>query len=161
MAKKVTALTKITAQAKKIRAAHPRMEWGTAISEASKQYNKGALGTAPKKSVGKKPAIGKKRAVGKKTVGKASRAIRYETMDNSRVSVVSYPRKTGGKTVVKTTSKRVSGVDKVLQINKEIDRLEALRKKQVGKQAKDGIQVFINAEHKKLKNLIASKRRSA
>lgn len=155
MAKKSTALSKITAQAKKLRAASPRMEWKTAVKKASQQYNSGSLGAAaPKKTVGK--TIAKR----KKAVGKATRAIRYETMDNSKVSVVSYPRKKGGTTVVKTTSKRVSGVNRVLKINREIEKLEVLRKAQKTQQGKDGIQVFINAEHKKLKNII-QKRRSA
>lgn len=157
MAKKATALTKITTEAKKLRKASPKMEWKTAVKKAGAAYRSGSLGTVAtaKKAVGKKPA---KR---KKVVGKASKAIRYETRDNSRVSVVSYPRKTGGKTVVKTVSNRVSGVNRVLKINKEIERLERLRKQQVGSQAKDAVQVFINAEHRKLKTLIASKRRAS
>lgn len=154
MAKKVTALTKITSEAKRLRKGN-NMEWKTAVKKASKLYNSGALGTVAKVGA-KKPA---KKKAARYTIAKKPYAVtRYETTGGGKASEVVYKSRGGKRTNVKTvTTKRVSGVSKVLALNKEIDKLEALRKAQPTKAKKDGIQIFINAKHRELNQYLKSK----
>jgi hypothetical protein len=87
MTKKVNPiLKKITAEAKRIRKAHPNMKWHSALKDAAKHIKSGA------KTVVKKSAV-KKSAVKKSAVKKSAHKIALVTPDLSIGSVISTGKK--------------------------------------------------------------------
>ena len=92
MTKKVNPiLKKITAEAKRIRKAHPNMKWHSALKDAAKHIKSGAK-TIVKKSAVKKSAV-KKLVVKKSAVKKSARKIAAITPDLSIGSVISTGKK--------------------------------------------------------------------
>jgi len=92
MTKKVNPiLKKITAEAKRIRKAHPNMKWHSALKDAAKHIKSGAK-TVVKKSAVKKSAV-KKLVVKKSAVKKSARKIAAVTPDLSIGSVMSTGKK--------------------------------------------------------------------
>lgn len=59
-----TALTKITARAKKIRKEHPKMAWSAAIKKAGAEYRNGTIKGAPKKKAAPKKKSARKKVGG-------------------------------------------------------------------------------------------------
>lgn len=71
-----TAFTKIVAEAKRIRKAHPAMKWTNAIKDAAKHIKSGAKTVVKKASSAKKKAISIKK-VAKKRVVHAKSAVKH------------------------------------------------------------------------------------
>jgi hypothetical protein len=93
MTKKVNPiLKKITAEAKRIRKAHPNMKWHSALKDAAKNIKSGAKTVVKKSAAVKKSAV-KKLVVKKSAVKKSARKIAAVTPDLSIGSVMSTGKK--------------------------------------------------------------------
>lgn len=136
-----TPLAKISAEAKRIRKAHPGKKWATCIQEASKKYRAGSLG-----GVAAKVSVGKKKAA------------------KPKVAITAYRGAKGRKTAVTTSIKRISGIDKKYadgkRIIRDIDKLEADLKATKGKEARAFVIGVINAKHDQLDALTKRKKRA-
>ena len=147
-----TPLAKISAEAKRIRKAHPGKKWATCIQEASKKYRAGSLG-----GVAAKVSVGKKKAAKPKVT-------RYATQGGGKVAITAYRGAQGRKTAVTTSIKRISGIDKKYadgkRIIRDIDKVELDLKNTKGKEARAFVIGVINAKHDQLDALTKRKKRA-
>jgi hypothetical protein len=98
-------IAKISARAKSIRRAHPKMEWQACLQQASREYRSGSLGAAPKKKARKKAAPKKKTATRKRAAPK-KRATARRRATNTTTTI----RKPVVTTLRTSSRKVVAGV---------------------------------------------------
>jgi hypothetical protein len=106
----MSVLKKITAEAKRIRKAHPRTAWKSAVKQAGAKYRNGTIGKVSRKTVGKKKVGGKKR------VGAAKLLERRET-SRTKARVYRVVRSKAGR--FKGT-KRIAGVKRVKRVRRRV-----------------------------------------
>jgi hypothetical protein len=80
----MSALTKITAEAKRIRKRHPSQSWKSAIKEASRKYNSGRIGSTRTKSASRKRKV----RTTKKRKAAVARAKRYHRKEGRALQAI-------------------------------------------------------------------------
>lgn len=127
-------LQEITAEAQKIRKAHPRIEWKTAISQASKKL-KGKKVAGVKVTV--KTGTKKRKRVSGVKVGKVAKVGRVTKVGNSKA----YRPKISG---------AIGAIGRAKKIKGGIDKLERELKGIKDRELKQLYHIAINAEHDKI-----------